>query len=125
MNWLKQWKFLLTCLVIILIILVATSLLDILLVFFYPRFYSPAAFIVTFGVGGIFAGVIGYMYPMEKIIEKNETARWCLISMLIITGLIFFFFLAKLEGGEYEPAFKAYGATLALSSLFFVKGKPG
>ena len=121
----KLLKPILTAFIIIIIIFIAASLLDILLVFFYPRFYSTAAFIVTFGVGGIFAGVIGYMYPMEKIIEKNETARWSLISMLIITGLIFFFFLAKLEGGEYEPAFKAYGATIALSSLLFVKGKPG
>jgi hypothetical protein len=40
-------------------------------------------------------------------------------------GLLFFFLLAKMEGGEYEPAFKAFGAMMALSSLLFVKGKPG
>ena len=102
----------------------AASFLDILLVFFYPRFYSNAAFIVTFGVGGIFAGVLGYMYGMEKAMEKNDTARWILISLLILTGLIFFFLLAKLEGGQYEPAFKSFGATLAISGLLFAKGKP-
>lgn len=120
----KYFKPLISASIIIIIIFVAASLLDILLIVFYPRFYSTAAFIVTFSVGGIFAGVMGYMYGMEKAIEKNETARWLLISFLIVTGLLFFFPLAKLEGGEYEAAFKAFGATQALSSLLFVKGKP-
>ena len=34
----------------------------------------------------------------------------------------FFFFLAKIEGGEYESAFKAYGVSVALTCLFFIKG---
>ena len=120
----KYFKPGLTAIIMIAVFFVAASCLDILLVFFHPRFYSNAAFIVTFGAGGIFAGVLGYMYGIEKAIENKETARWILISLFIITGLLFFFFLAKLEGGEYESAFKAFGATLALSGLLFVKGKP-
>ena len=119
----KYFKPLITALLIIIIIFVAASLLDILLIFFYPRFYSTAVFIATFSVCGIFAGVMGYMNGMDNAIEKNETNRWLLISFLMVTGLLFFFPLAKLEGGEYEAAFKAFGATQAMSSLLFVKDK--
>jgi len=122
---LKQLQSILAAIHSIFWVFVSTSLFDIVLVFFFPRFYSNAAFITTFGVGGIFAGVIGYMNGMERSVKKNETARWGFISLLIMTGLLFFFLLAKIEGGEYEPAFKAFGATMALSSLLFVKGKPG
>jgi hypothetical protein len=122
---LKYLKPLLATSIIIAIIFVIASLFDIILIFLYPRFYSTAAFIVTFAVGGIFAGTIGYIYGMERSVEKNKTAKWLLISFSILTGLFFFFPLAKLEGGEYEAAFKAFGAMLALSSLLFVKGKPG
>jgi hypothetical protein len=113
----------LICAIAIFIILVAVSLLDILLVSFYPRFYSSTAFIVLFGVGGIFAAVFGYMYGIEYAAEKNEPARWSLIIFIAITGLLFFFILSKIEGGEYEPAFKGFGATLSLGSLLFVRGK--
>lgn len=108
---------------IIFIMLVVTSLFDILLVFFNPRFYSPALFIVTFGVGGVFAAVFSYMYGIQLSPEKNEIARWSIISTLIISGLLFFFFLAKIEGGEYSAAFKAYGVMLCISSLLFKSGK--
>ena len=122
---LKQLKSILTAIIIIFVVFVITSLLDVLLVFFFPRFYTQASFIVIFAVGGIFAGVMGYMNGMEGLIQKNETARWGFISLLISIGLLFFFLLAKMEGGEYEAAFKAFGATLALSSLLFVKDNPG
>jgi dolichol kinase len=121
---LKQLKSILAAIIAIFLVFVITSLFDLVLVFFFPRFYSNAAFITTFGVGGIFAGVIGYMNGKERSIKKNEKARRGFISLLIIMDLLFFFLLAKMEGGEYEPAFKAFGATMALSSLLFVKGKP-
>lgn len=120
----KQLKSILAALISIFTVFVITSLLDVLLVFFFPRFYSNASFIVIFAVGGIFAGVMGYMNGMEASISKNETARRGFISLLILAGLLFFFLLAKMEGGEYEAPFKAFGATLALSSLLFVKGNP-
>jgi hypothetical protein len=123
MKLVKQWKSLLTAACIIIIIYVLVSFLDITIAFFYSRFYSPAAFIVTFGVGGIFAAVFAYFYGIRLAPEKNELARWSLILTMIAIGLFFFFFLAKMEGGEYEPAFKAFGATLALGSLLFVRGK--
>jgi hypothetical protein len=122
---LKQLKSILVAIIVIFGVFVIASLFDVILVFFFPRFYSNAAFITIFAVAGIFAGTMGYMYGMERSIQKNETARRGFISLLIITGLLFFFLLSKMEGGEYEPAFKAFGATMALSSLLFVKGKPG
>ena len=88
------------------------------------RFYSTAAFVVMFGVGGVFAACFGYFTGMEHARQKNEMARWSLIITLITLGLLFFFLLAKLEGGEYEIAFKAFGATMALGSLLFIQGKP-
>ena len=63
---LKYLKPGLTAIIIVVVLFVAASFLDILLVFFYPRFYSNAAFIVTFGVGGIFAGELGYMYGIIR-----------------------------------------------------------
>ena len=125
MNYLKQFKSILATIIVIFLVFIITSLFDIILVFFFPRFYSTAAFITTFAVGGVFAGSMGYMYGMERSIQKNETARRGFISLLITIGLLFFFLLAKMEGGEYEPAFKAFGATVALSSLLFVKCKQG
>lgn len=119
----KRIKPLLTAVGAIIIVFVAVSLFDILIAVLYARFYSPAAFVVTFGVGGIFAAVLSYQYGIDSATEKDETARWSLIILLIVIGLLFFFFLAKVEGGEYEAAFKAYGATLALGSLLFAKGK--
>lgn len=116
-------RSLLTCIVVILLTFVIVSLFDIVLAVLYARFYSNAAFIVTFGVGGVFAAVLGYMYGIEQANVKNELARWGLIILIIVTGFLFFFPLAKLEGGEYEAAFKAFGATLALTALLFTKGK--
>jgi hypothetical protein len=107
----------------IFLLLVVTSLLDIFLVFTSQRFYSNALFIVTFGVGGVFAAVFAYMKGIERSVQKDETARWSLVLFIIFSGILFWFLLSRLEGGEYEVPFKAYGLTLALTSLLFVKGK--
>lgn len=123
MNSLKHSLPSLVCTGTIFLLLVITSLFDIVLVFFYPRFYSNALFITTFGIGGVFAGIFGFMNGIKYAVKKNEFARWTLISTLIAWGFLFFFLLSKLEGGEYGPAFKAFGITVALSSLLFVKGK--
>ncbi len=127
---LKLVRSLLATTAAIIIVFVAVSLLDIVISVLYLRFYNSAAFIVTFGVGGIFAAVLGYMYGIEQATEKNvrkdsfgEMVRWTIILFLIACGLLFFFVLAKIEGGEYEPAFKAYGITMALGSLLFINNK--
>lgn len=119
----KQLTPLLACAGIILLMLVIVSLFDILLVFFYSRFYSTAAFIVIFGVGGVFVAIFAYMNSIKLAAKKNEIARWSLILTIISIGLLFFFLISKIEGGEYEPAFKSFGITLALTSLLFIKGK--
>ena len=116
-------RSLLVAIAVITVFFILVSFLDIGIAFFYNRFYTNFLFIATFGVGGIFAAVFGYSYGIKASAEKNESVRWSLIITFIITGLLFFFFLARLEGGEYEPAFKAFGITLALGSLLFVKGK--
>jgi len=99
------------------------SLFDIVLAVFSSRFYSNAAFITVFGVAGVFAACISYINCIAMAPKKNEFARWSLISTLIACGLLIFFFVARIEGGEYEIAFKAFGVTLALASLLFAKGK--
>ncbi|MBK7560559.1 MAG: hypothetical protein IPQ06_09370 [Chitinophagaceae bacterium] len=123
MNLYRFGKPLVTCISVIILMLIVTSLFDILLVFFYSRFYSVAAFIVIFGVGGIFAGLLSYSYGMNASKEKDAWLRWFLITSMVLSGMLFFFLLSKLEGGEYEPAFKSYGITLALTSFLFAKGK--
>ena len=116
-------KMIAICLVIVIIVFIVVSLLDILIAVFYSRFYTNVAFIISFGVGGIFGAVLAFFSAIPLASEKNEQYRWTLIITLMLTGCIFFLLLARLEEGEYEAAFKAYGATLALGSLLFVKGK--
>ena len=119
----KLVKSLLVTVLVIVTAFVVASLVDIILAAISPRFYSTAAFIVIFGVAGVFAATMGYMYGMQAAGEKKESTRWILIIFIILTGLLFFLFLAKIEGGEYEPAFKSFGATLVLSTLLFIKGE--
>jgi hypothetical protein len=59
------------------------------------------------------------MYAINLSPEKNEWARWSLIVTLIIAGLLFFFLLSEIEGGEYAAAFKAFEFTLVLTSFIF------
>jgi len=117
-------RAILNCTGIIVVVFIAVSLFDVVLAVLNPRFYSVAAFIITFGVGGIFAGTIAYTNGISLVEVKSEKARWTLIGFIILAGMLFFFPLSALEGGEYGPAFKAFGITLAASSLLFAKGKP-
>jgi len=123
MSFVKNFKAILSCLAIIFGFLIATSVVDIILVVIYPRFYSNALFIVLFSVGGIFAGLVGYMTGMDFVPVKNKTARLGMVSMIVIMGLLFFFLIARIEGGEYKVAFQAYGVTLILSALFAAREK--
>jgi hypothetical protein len=113
---LKYLKPLLATSLIIAIIFVIASLFDIILIFLYPRFYSTAAFIVTFAVGGIFAGTIGYIYGMERFVEKKKTAKWLLISFSILTGLFFSFPLPNWK----EVNTKLRSKRLALCLLYLL-----
>jgi hypothetical protein len=119
----NRWKYLLVAVVVIVVLFVAVSLLDIVIMILNFRFYSNGAFYVLFGVAGVFAAFMGYGYAIQLATRKNEFSRWSIIAVLITAGLLFFFFLSELEGGEYEIPFKVYGATIAISSLFFAKGK--
>lgn len=107
----------------VIIVFVAVSLLDIFISVLFPGVYAKGLFIVTFCAGGIFAAALGFIYAMQQVSEKNEKARWILISLQMTMGLFIFFLLSKIEGGEYASAFKAFGSTLALGSLLFVKAK--
>ncbi len=108
---------------VLLLMFVIVSLFDIVLAILNTRFYSTAAFITIFGVGGVFAGVFAYSKAIAYTTHKNEKNRWAIISIIILTGLLFFFPLAKLEGGEYKAAFKSYGLMLALTTIIFMRGK--
>lgn len=60
---------------------------------------------------------------MSLVSIKSEFARWSIIIFVCITALLSIFLLSALEGGEYESAFIAFGITLALTTLLFIKGK--
>ena len=109
MKLIKQWKSLLAATCIIVIFYVLVSFLDIAIAFFYSRFYSPAAFIVSFCVGGIFAAVFGYFYGIRLAPEKNELARWSLILTMIAIGLFFFFFWQKWKAVNINRLLKPLG----------------
>jgi len=121
MNILQQWRSLLAAIVIIVLLFIAASILDIILSSVFARFYTIGVFIAAFGVAGIFAALLAFSYGMKLSPEKNEWARWALIITNIVIAVVFF--LAVPRGDEFEPAFKSFGVTLALTSLFFVKSK--
>ena len=102
-----------------------TSLFDIVIAAIYPRFYAAAAFIVTFGVGGVFACIFSYSWAVGYAAVKNEFTRWSVIILIWVTAALFIYPLSVLEGGEYKAAFISYGVTLALTTLLFIKGKTG
>jgi hypothetical protein len=108
---------------IIILLFTITSLFDIVIAVFYSRFYSTAAFVVTFGMGGIFAAIFSYSKAVEYTAVKNEFARWSIIIWIWFTALLFLYPLSALEGGEYRSAFISFGTTLALTTLLFIKGK--
>ncbi len=123
MNFSNRFLSLTIGLGIIILLFVITSLFDIVIAVFYSRFYSTAAFIVTFGVGGIFAGVFSYSYAVGYAAVKNNFTRWSVIILIWVTAALFIYPLSVLEGGEYRSAFISFGITLALTTLLFVKGK--
>jgi hypothetical protein len=104
----------------ILLAFVAASIFDVILAAIGFFAYSNGAFITVFGVGGVFAGFLGYMAAMEKASKTGRIDSIGIIAMQVIIGLLFFFPIAAIEGGEYRVPFKAFGLMLALSSLFFL-----
>jgi hypothetical protein len=123
MNFTNRVLSLLLGLGIIILMFVVTSILDIVIAVFYARFYSTAAFVVTFGVGGVFAGIFSYARAVGYAAVKNEFTRWSIIILIWVTAALFIYPLSVLEGGEYQAAFISYGVTLALTTLLFIKGK--
>src|ERR1700712_3822509 len=107
MNVYKKFKHLLFSFVVILAVFVAASVIDIWLFARYQRSYTSITFLVLFAVVGIIAGVICYFTSTEKMEDKTEFKRWSTIIFLIGISLLLFFLVARLEGGEYEGAFKA------------------
>jgi general stress protein CsbA len=116
----KYIKMVLFCLATSFGALLAASLLDIFIAAMYPRGYSVALFVVTFGVAGIFATMISYTSGIDYAPKKDQKASAILISCTVLTGLIMFFFIARVEGGEYEGPFKAFGIMQTLTNLIFL-----
>ncbi len=125
MNIIKRWIYLPACAGIIVFMFILTSLLDVVLAVFSQRFYSTAAFIVMFGVGGVFAAMFSYTKAVDFAGLKNEFTRWSSIILIWIMALLFIFLFSVLEGGEYAAAFISFGITLALTTLLFMKGEVG
>ena len=121
MNLIKQWKYLLTCLNIIVFSFLFVSFFFVLFSVLNERFYSSESLTITFGAGGIFAAVFSYYDSLNMAPAKNDQARWSLISMLHSLLLqTIYFFLSPIQNGEYESAFRSFGSSLAFSSLLFV-----
>jgi hypothetical protein len=123
MDIIKQWKYLLTCINIIIAIFLVVSFIFVLFSVLNTGFYSSVSLIVTFGAGGVFAAVFSYYDSLNRAPVKNELARWSIIITMILAALLFIFFLSPIQGREYESAFTSFGSTLGFSSLLFVRGK--
>lgn len=111
-------KSFLTVITVVIIMLVAVSIFDILLAVVYSRFYTSALFAITFAVAGIFAGFFSYAYGTKLHKENAGKARWPVTAMIVLTGIIFCFLIAPLEGGEYEVPFITFGIALIAGALF-------
>lgn len=116
-------KPILRSVLILFLVLVAVSFIDIFIAAWYGRGYSTAVFVVLFGVGGVFGTVFSYMSAIESVRENRNRVKWWVIGFLIFSGLLIFFLIAKLEGGEYEGPFKAFGLMTALTTLLFFNDK--
>ena len=125
MSLIKQCKYLLTCINIIIFMFMLASFIVVLFSVLNTRFYSSASLVVTFGAGGVFAAVLSYSDSITVAPAKNELARWSIILTMIIAGLLFIFFLSPIQNREYESAFTSFGSTLAFCSLLFVRGRMG
>ncbi len=123
MNFTNRLGSLLIALGTIILIFTLTSLFDIVIAVIYSRFYSTAAFIVTFGVAGVFASIFSYSWAVGYAAIKNGFTRWSVLILIWITAALFIYPLSVLEGGEYKAAFISYGVTLAITTLLFIKRK--
>lgn len=116
-DFMKPLKAVLATVLFIALVFIAASIFDIILSVVSSRFYSKAAFITIFGVAGIFGGLMAYSAGMQVAGESGNIYRLPIVLLVLATGIIFFLWLARIEGGEYKPAFQAYGVTTALSGL--------
>ncbi len=99
--------------------LVVASILDIILATIgeFTGTYSNVAFVVIFGVAGIFAAVFT-LSPPEKF-NKNPVPLWVMLVYNLIIGALYYFLISLLEGGEYELPFRSLAVMLVAGSLFF------
>jgi len=123
MDIIKQWKYLLTCINIIIAMFMTFSFIFVLFSVLNTHFYSSVSLIITFGAGGIFAAVFSYYDSLNRAPVKNEIVRWSIIITMLLAALLFIFFLSPIQGREYESAFTSFGSTLGFSSLLFMRGK--
>ncbi len=117
----RRFKPYLFCTGIIFSGLLAASLIDIVLAALMPRFYTTAAFVLIFGVVGIIATLLSYITVTEYGEKQGMQLKWPIIIFHLIIGILLFFLIARLEGGEYKIAFQSYGITTAFSSFLFAK----
>lgn len=111
-------KSFLVVIAVVLVMLVVVSVFDIILAVVYARFYTSALFAITFAVAGIFAGFFAFAYGTKLKEEFAPKARWPVMAMIILMGLLFIFLIAPVEGGEYEVPFISYGIALICGALF-------
>lgn len=119
----QRWRYLAFVIGVITGIFVFASIADIVIAALNGRFYSNAVFITLFGVAGVFASFLSYTSGIDYAPVKNAFAKWSIIIIQISIGLLIFFLLSELEGGEYRVPFKAFGVTLFICSIFFIKDK--
>lgn len=120
----NRFKAFSTSLSAIIVVFVFVSIIDLIIAMINVRYYTSIPFIVTYGISGMFAAVFGFYYGKQMMPSVNKNETWYLIGFQVITGLSCFFIFGKLEGGDYEAAFKSFGAALALGSLLFIKDQP-
>jgi len=110
MNIIRQWKSILVSIIVIAVMFFLVSVFDILLAVLSMRFYSTVAFIVLFGVGGIFAALFSYSYGIGIASQKDKWTRWSVLGSIVSTGLLFFFFLAPWRVGNTSLLLKHLGS---------------
>ena len=107
-----------TCAIII--VFIGIAVFDIIVNMLIPGLFSNTGIIISFALAGVYAAAFSFEFAYEMT-RKSATDKMLVILFQVFAGIGTYFILSRINGSEYEIAFKAFGSALALGSLLFIK----
>jgi hypothetical protein len=116
-------KFLLTLLYAIIVdigLVLAATLGDIVLTVSFSGGMAP----VCFGVAGVFAGALSYIFAIEKVPGegRQQASPYIVVVIAVISGLLYYP-VSPLSGSDYSLAIKCFAITQLLMAVFLWRTK--